>query len=363
MKGKKLKQNMSGITLIALVITIIVLLILAGVSISMISGDDGIVSQAANSKESTLKGEEQEFVNLAYSSAQIDSLGQSVTKEKMQEKLNNIAGTGKTEVAETDGTITIKFIETGNEYTVNGNTVSGGNSVLDEYKHPEQLVSTYIGIGTDGKPVNMDIWNPTLLENGTWSLGTLHTGSSGRYSTWYNCTNAYMGKVIDGKIEGAVPEYIYNEETGNFEPVTEMHCTFFGYEYGNETYMELKYAPEIPETVVDMEFAFSCCYSLIEASEIPVGVVNMRGTFYDCSSLIEAPEVPENVTNLEFGFQHTFDLTGTIKINSTKVSKADVDTFSDCGADYVSVPAGSITYSVLSSITYSGYNPPIIITH
>ena len=40
------KRNNKGITLIALVITIIVLLILAGVSISMLSGDNSILTNA-----------------------------------------------------------------------------------------------------------------------------------------------------------------------------------------------------------------------------------------------------------------------------------------------------------------------------
>ena len=40
-----------GITLIALVITIIVLLILAGVTISMVLGDEGIIAQAQSAKE------------------------------------------------------------------------------------------------------------------------------------------------------------------------------------------------------------------------------------------------------------------------------------------------------------------------
>ena len=43
----------SGITLIALVITIIVLLILAGISISMLSGDNSILKQAGKAKDKT----------------------------------------------------------------------------------------------------------------------------------------------------------------------------------------------------------------------------------------------------------------------------------------------------------------------
>ena len=49
----KLTRTNKGITLIALVITIIVLLILAGVSIAMLTGDNGILSQAQNAKNDT----------------------------------------------------------------------------------------------------------------------------------------------------------------------------------------------------------------------------------------------------------------------------------------------------------------------
>ena len=46
-------RKQRGITLIALVITIVVLLILAGVAINAITGDDGILTNASNAKEDT----------------------------------------------------------------------------------------------------------------------------------------------------------------------------------------------------------------------------------------------------------------------------------------------------------------------
>ena len=53
-KNKRiLKRKEQGITLIALVITIIVLLILAGVSIAMLTGENGILTQAQRAKEET----------------------------------------------------------------------------------------------------------------------------------------------------------------------------------------------------------------------------------------------------------------------------------------------------------------------
>lgn len=50
---KGIKDSATGITLIALVITIIVLLILAGVTIATLTGDNGILTQATNAKTTT----------------------------------------------------------------------------------------------------------------------------------------------------------------------------------------------------------------------------------------------------------------------------------------------------------------------
>ena len=50
---KKNNKNISGITLIALVITIVVLLILAGVSIAMLTGENGILTQVQRAKNET----------------------------------------------------------------------------------------------------------------------------------------------------------------------------------------------------------------------------------------------------------------------------------------------------------------------
>ncbi len=60
---KRTKQN--GITLIALVITIIVLLILAGVSIATLTGDNGILTRAQDAKNRTEEAAEQEESDLA----------------------------------------------------------------------------------------------------------------------------------------------------------------------------------------------------------------------------------------------------------------------------------------------------------
>ena len=71
-----LKRKERGITLIALVITIIVLLILAGVSIAMLTGENGILTQAQNAKNKTEQSGEEEKVKLAVVAAKTDGYGE-----------------------------------------------------------------------------------------------------------------------------------------------------------------------------------------------------------------------------------------------------------------------------------------------
>lgn len=67
MKKKLNSKHESGITLIALIITIIVLLILAGVAIVTLTGDNGILGKASNAKIETEKGRLKETTSLAVS--------------------------------------------------------------------------------------------------------------------------------------------------------------------------------------------------------------------------------------------------------------------------------------------------------
>jgi len=70
-KSKK-ERNNKGITLIALVITIIVLLILAGVAIATLTGDNGILTKASSSKIKNEQATVKEQIILAYGEYQIE---------------------------------------------------------------------------------------------------------------------------------------------------------------------------------------------------------------------------------------------------------------------------------------------------
>ena len=85
------KNKTSGITLIALVITIIVLLILAGVAIASLSGENGLFKRAQEAKEKTLESQLKEEIGMAIMDIQIETIknGEEITLNKIKEKLPN----------------------------------------------------------------------------------------------------------------------------------------------------------------------------------------------------------------------------------------------------------------------------------
>ena len=146
---KRTKQN--GITLIALVITIIVLLILAAVSIATLTGENGILTRANESKTETEIGEEEEAIKLAYNGVMADNLGDGVTAEQLE---NELQANGYNATATGENPIVITFGAPSNrvyEIDANGNITESkppitleqakDNSMLDEPKNSTVTVA------------------------------------------------------------------------------------------------------------------------------------------------------------------------------------------------------------------------------
>ena len=113
---KKTRTNSNkGITLIALVITIIVLLILAAVSIATLTGENGILTKANDAKTNNTIGEEKEQIGLAYNAVMADNKGSGVTAEQLQDELKKYDS--EITVADEEGSFTVKF-PNGHVYTV-----------------------------------------------------------------------------------------------------------------------------------------------------------------------------------------------------------------------------------------------------
>ena len=255
-----------GITLIALVVTIVVLLILAGVSINLVLGNNGIISKAKESRTETRMSQIDEQVKLAIGDAYADGIG-SITDSGLKLALNNRLGEGTYDISgdETTGwKVTVK--ETGKTYDIasngkinspeeTGSTVDW-NKILEEanknpesFKHEDQSkTNNDIGIGTDGLPVNMDLWHYTIINGNEINLNS----SRGSFNQ-----NGYLNKNIkNGRIQGKIPEYIKPKGYDEFFRITKM------------------------------EYTFAQCESLEEMLEdIPSGVTSYESIFLNCKNL------------------------------------------------------------------------------
>lgn len=117
---KNILKEKNGITLIVLVITIIVLLILAGVSIMTLAGDNGLLKRTEISRDQTIISMEKEQISLAYNSCRIDNLfAQEVTAEQLENELINNGN--DTTVTKESTKLIVKFNNTQNIYTIDEN--------------------------------------------------------------------------------------------------------------------------------------------------------------------------------------------------------------------------------------------------
>ena len=134
-----------GITLIALVITIIVLLILSGVSIAMLTGDNGILTQATEAKKANTVGAEKERIGLAMQSLkmkkQADNVSTIVIPDELQKQLlDDGAKNVKVEDGGNDNLV-VNYEDSKNSYLVDqeGNIEKNGEIENGPVEQPENV--------------------------------------------------------------------------------------------------------------------------------------------------------------------------------------------------------------------------------
>lgn len=74
-------KNQDGITLIALSITIILLLILAGISLGLLTGNEGIIKKTKDAKENYLYAKDKEALDLMVMRVTSEKMGKATIKE------------------------------------------------------------------------------------------------------------------------------------------------------------------------------------------------------------------------------------------------------------------------------------------
>lgn len=211
----------SGITLMSLVITIIVLLILAGVTLTMLTGENSILRMAQKAREQTIEAEKDEI-------------------EKLRNVQSLLEGAGGTiEEIKTNGIVTSKLISDGKGgsfylpegfYYVGGTVESGvviSDNVLDNGKYLEKtnvgkldlVGNQYVWIPVDNKKIKFSKHEYNTKNTQDTDGISVDTGNE-KWST-YNYRN--YTDWIDGHYTGVT---IVKNDNGEDEKT---------YNYTNET--------------------------------------------------------------------------------------------------------------------------------
>ena len=226
MKNNFKKNKSRGITLIALVITIIVLLILAGVSIAMLTGENGLLSQAEDAKTETEKSGVEEAVDIAMAEYYTrKNTGEDITlgdflNEKLEAgEFDNVTDNG-------DGTYTVE--KDGYEVIVSDNgrqgdaqkagprpTVENVKVVINSDGTGENLAE-----GTQPEGTKLYINFGAKIEGGTITSVTCDSGTpnetNGTYTTEVSKNGKYKFTIV-GEIGGEEYTTIYTVEVKQYE--------------------------------------------------------------------------------------------------------------------------------------------------
>ena len=134
-------KEMKGITLVALVVTIVVLLILAGVSINSVLGENGIIVKAKEAAETTAAAQEKE----------------AMERNLLEKELENSLATPTPKPQPTDGVkIPAGFYYVGGTKT-SGIVISDNVNDKDKYKNKAVVGTDLLG--------NQYVWIPCTTDN------------------------------------------------------------------------------------------------------------------------------------------------------------------------------------------------------
>ena len=80
----------NAITLVALIVTIIILLVLAGIAIATLGGENGLFTRVKQAKKAHIQAEMQEQLTLALNELQLDKKGNASLDDVTQDWINTV---------------------------------------------------------------------------------------------------------------------------------------------------------------------------------------------------------------------------------------------------------------------------------
>lgn len=191
------KKRNSGITLIALVVTIVVLLILAAITLNLVLGNNGIIARTKDAKEKNEIAEEKEIVQFATTEARLNDSNGKLTFKNFEEAMKNNSRNKKYTLTDEGDDIKITFASGRDYYAEGDNSESGDNTYfIWELSDTEAKI---VGLKDEAKELE-DIKVPDVYNN--LPVTTLNARFAGT-----KVKNIFLGKNIT-----SISEYAFMEE-------------------------------------------------------------------------------------------------------------------------------------------------------
>ena len=212
-----------------MVVTIVVLLILAGVTLKLVLDNNGIIQKSKEARSETIVADEKSKVEMAYLSAALKKLGDTVTAEELQEELDSSVGAGKTVVTSNgDGTLNVLFNETGHNYNVDEGTVEKveiDNTKMAMFDTGENVAKKMHSLAIEGEIINNgESWgnlsiNAIKRYKETPDLTKMTDANivswTDAYTAYEQNPSAYKSMIPEGT--KLCPIYMWFEESGEEE--------------------------------------------------------------------------------------------------------------------------------------------------
>lgn len=121
-----LKKSNNGITLVALVVTIIILLVLAGIAIATLGGENGLFARVKQAKKAHIQAEMQEQLTLALNELQVDKKGSASLDDVTQDWINTVISSDYSPTIKEDASLNGKLVVM-NKSNITGKFLIGQN--------------------------------------------------------------------------------------------------------------------------------------------------------------------------------------------------------------------------------------------
>lgn len=342
-------KNESGITLIALVVTIVVLIILASITINIVSGDNGLVQKAKDAQAAQVVAQEKEKVQLAYGASILNNDASEIgkiSKEDLENELKNDNVTVTQSSSGSEDVFTILFNNTEHTYYLTGKGSIQQDGEIEEIELTNDMAETYLNydknstddlvvpseLVIDGKLCKVVGLEKYLFSNSNANTITVSEGIRYLKNNFISCSNVSTINLpstlisIDKENMYSPSCYHCNSlENINFDKNNPNWTTVDGVVYSKDMKTLIVY----PSGKTDESFKVPDSVEIIGANAFDVN----HWCVNNDKDYLKQVTLSKNIKTLKYGaFRNRINLNRIYMDNNKKVTEIQGDIFMDCSS-------------------------------